>query len=65
VRARPQLPAAEIVHHPDHDLGATTSQVLTLRDHLLAADVTLVVMEATSDYWKPFVRHEAPGIERG
>jgi hypothetical protein len=39
--------------------------VLALRDHLLAAQVTLVVIEATSDYWKPFVRHEAPGIERG
>jgi hypothetical protein len=24
-----------------------------------------VVMEATSDYWKPVVRHEAPGIEWG
>ncbi|MBT2448000.1 IS110 family transposase, partial [Streptomyces sp. ISL-43] len=34
--------------------GATTNAVLELREHLLAADVTLVVMEATSDYWKPF-----------
>jgi transposase len=34
--------------------GATTNQVLALRDHLLAAEVTLVVIEATSDYWKPF-----------
>jgi transposase len=34
--------------------GATTSQILALRDHLVAAEVTLVVMEATSDYWKPF-----------
>jgi len=25
-----------------------------LRDHLLAAQVTLVVIEATSDYWKPY-----------
>jgi transposase len=31
-----------------------TSQILALRDHLGAAEVTLVVMEATSDYWKPF-----------
>ena len=34
--------------------GAVTSQVLALRDHLLAEQVTLVVMEATGDYWKPF-----------
>ncbi|MEU6258654.1 IS110 family transposase [Streptomyces sp. NPDC047043] len=34
--------------------GSTTNQVLALRDHLLAAEVTLVVIEATSDYWKPF-----------
>jgi transposase len=34
--------------------GAVTNQVLALRDHLIAERVTLVVMEATSDYWKPF-----------
>jgi len=34
--------------------GAVTNQVLALRDHLVDAKVTLVVMEATSDYWKPF-----------
>jgi transposase len=34
--------------------GAVTSQILALRDHLIAEDVSLVVMEATSDYWKPF-----------
>jgi len=39
--------------------AAVTNQVLALRDHLIAEQVTLVVMEATSDYWKPFVRHEA------
>ncbi|MHB9857526.1 IS110 family RNA-guided transposase [Streptomyces sp. YIM S03343] len=33
---------------------STTNAVLALRDHLLAAEVTLVVIEATSDYWKPF-----------
>ena len=36
------------------DLGALTSQILALRDHLVAESVTLVVMEATGDYWKPF-----------
>jgi transposase len=34
--------------------GSVTNQVLALRDHLIAEAVTLVVMEATSDYWKPF-----------
>jgi len=34
--------------------GATTNQVLALREHLQAAQVTVVVMEATGDYWKPF-----------
>jgi transposase len=31
-----------------------TGQILALRDRLLAEKVTCVVMEATSDYWKPF-----------
>ena len=34
--------------------GATTRQIMLLRDHLAAQRVTCVVMEATSDYWKPF-----------
>lgn len=34
--------------------GSVTNQVLALREHLLAEKVTLVVMEATGDYWKPF-----------
>jgi transposase len=34
--------------------GAVTNQILMLRDHLISEQVTLVVMEATSDYWKPF-----------
>jgi transposase len=34
--------------------AAVTSQILALRDHLIAQEVTLVVMEATGDYWKPF-----------
>jgi len=32
--------------------GSVTNQVLALREHLTAEQVTLVVMEATSDYWK-------------
>jgi transposase len=34
--------------------GATSSQILELADMLLGEGVTLVVMEATSSYWKPF-----------
>lgn len=34
--------------------GSTTNQILALRDMLVAAKVTTVVMESTSDYWKPF-----------
>jgi transposase len=34
--------------------GSTTSQVLALREHLVAEGVTCTVMEATGDYWKPF-----------
>jgi transposase len=34
--------------------GAVTNQVLALREHLVGEQVTLVVMEATGDYWKPF-----------
>lgn len=34
--------------------GAMTNHILELRDHLVEQRVTLVVMEATSDYWKPF-----------
>ena len=31
-----------------------TNQILALRDHLVAEQVTCAVMEATGDYWKPF-----------
>ena len=34
--------------------GSVTNQILSLRDYLIQQNVTLVVMEATSDYWKPF-----------
>lgn len=34
--------------------GSTTGQVLALIEYLIGARVTTVVMEATSDYWKPF-----------
>jgi hypothetical protein len=31
--------------------GSTTNAILALREFLVAEEVTLVVMEATSDYW--------------
>lgn len=34
--------------------GATTSDILALRDFLVDQQVTAVIMESTSDYWKPF-----------
>jgi transposase len=34
--------------------GATTNQILALRDMVVSEGVTTVVMEATCDYWKPF-----------
>jgi transposase len=34
--------------------GATTNQILALRDHLVAAGVQAVVIESTGAYWKPF-----------
>jgi transposase len=34
--------------------GATTRQVLALRDYLVAAGVSAVVIESSGDYWKPF-----------
>lgn len=34
--------------------SSTYAAVTRLRDDLVTADVTMVVMEATGDYWKPF-----------
>ena len=34
--------------------ASMTNQILALREHLISERVTLAVMEATSDYWKPF-----------
>jgi transposase len=33
--------------------GATTNKIPALRDHLIAAGVSLVVAEAAGVYWKP------------
>ena len=34
--------------------ASVTNAVLALREHLIGERVTLVVMEATGDYWRPF-----------
>jgi len=34
--------------------GATAGEVRSLTEYLVAQEVTLVVMEATGSYWKPF-----------
>lgn len=34
--------------------SSMTSQILALREHLIAERITCAAMEATSDYWKPF-----------
>ena len=45
--------------------GATTRQIMAMRDHLVAQKVTCVVMEATGDYWKPFyyLLEDLAGVE--
>ena len=45
--------------------GSMTGQILALREHLAAEQVTCVVMEATGDYWKPFyyLLEDLPGVE--
>ena len=37
----------------DH-LGSVSRQILASRDHLVAAGMTCLVMEATGNCWKPF-----------
>ncbi|MEP7024545.1 MAG: transposase [Actinomycetota bacterium] len=45
------------------EYGAVTGALLALARHLHSHGVTLVVMEATSDYWKPvFYLLEAEGF---
>jgi transposase len=41
------------------EFSTTVGGLLVLRDWLAAHRVSHVVMEATSVYWKPVVRHEA------
>jgi hypothetical protein len=39
---------------------ATTNAISELAERLAGEGIERVVVESTSDYWRPFVRHEAP-----
>ena len=43
--------------------ATTTAGITALGDWLAEQGVTRAGMESTGVYWKPVVRHEAPGIE--
>ena len=43
--------------------ATTTAGITALSDWLAEHRVTRAGMESTGVYWKPVVRHEAPGIE--
>lgn len=45
--------------------SSMTRQILALREHLAAEQVTCVVMEAIRDYWKPFyyLLEDLDGVE--
>lgn len=43
--------------------GSTTSEILALREHLIAEQVSCVVIESTSVYWKPFYYLLEDGLE--
>jgi hypothetical protein len=44
------------------DVKATTNAITELADHLVEHGIEQVTVESTSDYWRPFVRHEAPRV---
>jgi transposase len=44
------------------DVAATTSAIMELADRLVCQGIQRVVVESTSDYWRPFVRHEVPRV---
>ncbi len=44
------------------EVSATTNAIIELADQLAGQGIERVVVESTSDYWRPFVRHEAPRV---
>jgi transposase len=41
------------------DVAATTNAIMALGDELAEMGIERIVVESTSDYWRPSVRHEA------
>jgi acyl-CoA thioesterase FadM len=41
---------------------ATTNAIIELAEQLAGQGIQRVVVESTSDYWRPFVRHEVPRV---
>ena len=41
---------------------ATTNAIIELAEQLVGQGIQRVVVESTSDYWRPVVRHEVPRI---
>ena len=40
------------------EVAATTNAILELGEHLAAEEIEKITLEATSDYWRIWVRHE-------
>jgi transposase len=49
----PHLSRAHVRHSEVRTFATTTNSLLQLRDWLVAERVSIVVMEATGDYWRP------------
>jgi transposase len=43
-------------------VSSTTTAILELAEQLAGEGIQRVVVESTSDYWRPFVRHEVPRV---
>ena len=54
-----RLPGKQRRITPVFDVAATTNAIMALADELAEMGIERIVVESTSDYWRPFVRHEA------
>jgi transposase len=43
-------------------VSSMTNQILELAEQLAGQGIERVVVESTSDYWRPLVRHEVPRV---
>jgi len=55
----PQRPG-RFVNRVWHDVGATRARITELGRELLRHQVQMVTLESTSDYWRIWLRREAP-----